>query len=76
LPLLFYLPFDHKQKKQTVTDTSGGCGASFEVSCVSHAFAGKSLLQRHRLVNDALRAEMPSIHALSIKKAVPPPDGA
>jgi stress-induced morphogen len=27
---------------------------------------------RHRLVNDALREEMPKIHALSIKKAAPP----
>ncbi|KAL6748563.1 bola protein [Haematococcus lacustris] len=55
-----------------VIDTSGGCGAAFEVSVVSAAFEGKSLLQRHRLVNDALRAEMPKIHALSVKRAVTP----
>ncbi|KAJ9526334.1 hypothetical protein QJQ45_009762 [Haematococcus lacustris] len=45
---------------------------AFEVSVVSAAFEGKSLLQRHRLVNDALRAEMPKIHALSVKRAVTP----
>ena len=31
-------------------DTSGGCGASFEVAVVSQLFAGKALLARHRMV--------------------------
>lgn len=40
---------------------------------VSRAFAGKTLLQRHRLVNDALRSEMAAgIHALSIRRAEAP----
>jgi stress-induced morphogen len=41
---------------------------------VARSFAGKTLLQRHRLINDALKAEMSQIHALSVKKAAPPPE--
>jgi len=70
-------PQHHHHHQQTVVDTSGGCGASYEVSVVSAAFAGKTLLARHRLINDALRAEMAHIHALSVKRAEapPPPSG-
>ncbi|KAK8942976.1 hypothetical protein KSP39_PZI009600 [Platanthera zijinensis] len=55
-----------------VIDTSGGCGASFDVEVVSEKFEGKRLLERHRLVNASLAEQMPHIHALSIKKALPP----
>ncbi|XP_058180479.1 protein BOLA2 [Rhododendron vialii] len=55
-----------------VIDTSGGCGASFAVEIVSEQFAGKRLLERHRMVNTALTEEMKEIHALSITKAVTP----
>ncbi|XP_022158776.1 protein BOLA2 [Momordica charantia] len=55
-----------------VTDTSGGCGASFVIDIVSGQFEGKRLLERHRLVNAALGEEMKQIHALSIKKALTP----
>ncbi|XP_043718516.1 protein BOLA2 [Telopea speciosissima] len=55
-----------------VTDTSGGCGASFEIEIVSEQFEGKRLLERHRMVNTALAEEMKQIHALSIKKALTP----
>ncbi|PKA58340.1 hypothetical protein AXF42_Ash013846 [Apostasia shenzhenica] len=55
-----------------VIDTSRGCGASFELEIVSEKFEGKRLLERHRLVNAALAEQMPHIHALSIKKALPP----
>ncbi|KAK4264802.1 hypothetical protein QN277_025932 [Acacia crassicarpa] len=55
-----------------VIDTSGGCGASFEIEIVSEQFEGKRLLERHRMVNAALEEEMKEIHALSIKKAVTP----
>lgn len=51
-----------------VMDTSGGCGASFNVSVVSPQFEGKNLLARHRMVNIALQKEMQTIHALSIRK--------
>ncbi|XP_072971901.1 protein BOLA2 [Typha angustifolia] len=55
-----------------VIDTSGGCGASFEIEIVSEKFEGKRLLERHRMVNAALVEEMKQIHALSIKKALTP----
>lgn len=59
-----------------VVDTSGGCGAAFEVEIVSPQFEGKTLLARHRLVNDTLKEEMASIHALSIKKCQTPAQAA
>ncbi|CAH9109771.1 unnamed protein product [Cuscuta europaea] len=55
-----------------VTDISGGCGASFEVEIVSSKFEGKRLLERHRMVNDALKEVLGDIHALSITKAQKP----
>ncbi|XP_020260517.1 protein BOLA2 [Asparagus officinalis] len=55
-----------------VIDTSGGCGASFEIEVVSEKFEGKRLLERHRIVNAALAEQMKEIHALSIKKAQTP----
>ncbi|KAF8064577.1 BOLA2 [Scenedesmus sp. PABB004] len=53
----------------TVLDTSGGCGAAFDVAVVSDAFEGKTPIARHRLIHDALASVMPDIHALSIKRA-------
>ncbi|CAA6660532.1 unnamed protein product [Spirodela intermedia] len=55
-----------------VVDTSGGCGASFEIEVVSEQFEGKRLLERHRMVNAALAEELKQIHALSIRKALAP----
>jgi len=47
-------------------------GGHFNVQIVSSAFAGKSLIQRHRLVYEALGDAMQSdIHALSIKAYTP-----
>lgn len=47
-------------------------GGHFNVVIVSEAFVGKSLLQRHRLVYDAVQDMMPQeIHALSIKALSP-----
>ena len=42
----------------SVEDTSGGCGAAFDVCLVSAAFSGKPPVARHRLVHDALKEEM------------------
>ncbi|CAG8438451.1 14017_t:CDS:2 [Ambispora leptoticha] len=53
------------------TDTSGGCGQSFDVIIVSSQFDGKSLLQRHRLVNDAIKDEIAQLHAFSQKTYTP-----
>ncbi len=47
-------------------------GGHFEVIIVSAAFAGKGLLQRHRMVYDALASSLHhDIHALSIKAYAP-----
>ncbi|TPX57055.1 hypothetical protein PhCBS80983_g04088 [Powellomyces hirtus] len=54
-----------------VIDTSNGCGQSFDVVIVSKLFEGKPLLQRHRLVNDALKDEIAVIHAFSQKTYTP-----
>lgn len=50
-----------------VSDVSGGCGQAYDVVIVSDQFEGKSTLQRHRLVNDRLKAEIASMHAFSQK---------
>ncbi|MCB1774222.1 MAG: BolA/IbaG family iron-sulfur metabolism protein [Gammaproteobacteria bacterium] len=53
-------------------DVSGD-GRHFEARVVSAAFEGKSLIQRHRMVMDAVKAEIASdeLHALSIKTETP-----
>lgn len=47
-------------------------GGHFTVTLVAAAFTGKSLLQRHRMVYDALGSAMHTdIHALSIRAYAP-----
>jgi BolA family transcriptional regulator, general stress-responsive regulator len=44
----------------------------FRVEIVSQAFAGKSRLQRHRMVNEVLAAELADrVHALAIAAKAP-----
>jgi BolA protein len=44
----------------------------FRVHIVSQAFEGKSRIERHRMINTALDAELKgSVHALAIKALVP-----
>jgi BolA protein len=52
---------------------SPGTGEShFRVLLVSPLFAGKSRLERHRLVNETLAAELKGkVHALAIKAYAP-----
>ena len=52
---------------------SPGTGEShFTIKVVSAAFAGKSRLERHRMVNQALAAELAGkIHALAIAALAP-----
>jgi stress-induced morphogen len=52
---------------------SPGTGEShFTIKVVSAAFAGKSRLERHRMVNQALAAELAGkIHALAITALAP-----
>lgn len=56
---------------QTVVDESDGCGGKFNAVIVSPQFEGKSILQRHRLVNAALADELKTIHAFSQKTFTP-----
>jgi len=53
--------------------SSPGTGEShFRVLLVSPVFAGKSRLERHRLVNETLAAELKGkVHALAIKAYAP-----
>ena len=46
-----------------------GEGCDFSVEVISEAFAGKSLLQQHRMVKDTVKAQLESneLHAFSIK---------
>lgn len=47
-------------------------GGHYVVTIVSSAFSGKSLLQRHRMVYDALSDVLGAeVHALSIKARAP-----
>ena len=51
--------------------SAGGAG-HFAVEIIADAFAGKTLIQRHRLIYDALDDAMNTeIHALSIKASTP-----
>ena len=43
----------------------------FSVMVVSDAFAGKSRLERHRMVNAALADELKTVHALAITALTP-----
>jgi BolA protein len=44
----------------------------FRVSIVAAAFAGKSRLDRHRMINQALSAELAGgVHALAIEASAP-----
>ena len=54
-------------------DVQGDDGVHFEAIVVSADFAGKSLLQQHRLVYAALggRMEREEIHALALKTYTP-----
>ncbi|XP_012251864.2 bolA-like protein 2 [Athalia rosae] len=54
-----------------VVDHSDGCGTKLVVLVVSNSFAGKPMLQRHRLVNSTLKEELKSIHAFSQKTLTP-----
>jgi BolA protein len=52
--------------------SSPGTGEShFSVMVVSNAFAGKSRIERHRMVNAALTDELKTVHALAITALTP-----
>ncbi len=50
----------------------GAQGGHYTVQIIAETFAGKSIIQRHRLIYDALQELMASeIHALSIQAKSP-----
>lgn len=54
----------------TVDDTTGA-GDHFEVRVSAPVFAGKALVEQHRLVYDALGTLMREVHALSLRTQAP-----
>ena len=54
-----------------VKDTSGGCGSFFNIYIVSSLFQGLPLVKQHRMVKQALKDEVSSIHGLSITTKTP-----
>lgn len=58
----------HKHAGHAEAKKSGG--RHFRVIMVSPDFEGKSLIQRHRMVYDALKPLAPHIHALALKLRV------
>ncbi|CAM9119707.1 unnamed protein product [Bubo scandiacus] len=52
-------------------EAAPGCAGSFRLLVVASAFRGRGLLQRHRLVNEALREELERIHALEQRTLTP-----
>ncbi len=59
--------------KATVVDLTGG-GDHFQAEIVSIAFAGKPIVQQHKMVYALFERELTdgSLHALSLKTRVPP----
>lgn len=56
-------------KAGTAGQTSG---THFRIKIVTDAFAGKSRLERHRVINDLLKAELAAgVHALAIDARAP-----
>jgi len=53
-----------------IADTTGA-GDHFDVAVTAAAFAGKTMIEQHRLVYGALADLMPQIHALSLRTAAP-----
>ena len=52
-------------------------GGHFQLLIVSSDFTGKTLVQRHRMINDALKEQFRSvIHALSIRALTPEEDSS
>ncbi|XP_068597546.1 bolA-like protein 2 [Brachionichthys hirsutus] len=66
--LLTELAAAHVEVEDTSPDR---CAASFKVLVVSSLFEGKSLLQRHRMVNACLVDELKGIHAFEQKTVTP-----
>lgn len=53
-----------------VEDTSGGCGAMFNVSVETAEFKGLSIMKQHRIVYETLKDEMSKLHGLHLETRV------
>jgi BolA protein len=63
---------DESYKHAGHSEAARAGGSHFQVMIVSPDFVGKTLVQRHRMVNDALKAEfIDGMHALAIKAKTP-----
>ncbi|KFD68307.1 hypothetical protein M514_19569 [Trichuris suis] len=56
---------------EVIDQSDGCCGLKLKVTVVSELFKGKKLVDCHHMIYDALKDEMPSIHALSIISKTP-----
>ncbi len=52
--------------KIEVTDTSGGCGAMYDIKVESPMFQGKTLVAQHKMVKSAIAEEIKTIHGLTV----------
>lgn len=57
--------------KLEVVDSSGGCGAMFEVHIVSDRFVNLSRVRREMLVNKAIKSEIARMHGIRINALAP-----
>ncbi|TPX34677.1 hypothetical protein SmJEL517_g02765 [Synchytrium microbalum] len=53
--------------KLAVNDVSGGCGSMYAVLVASPKFKGVSLVKQHRMVTEALQADIKEMHGIQIK---------
>lgn len=59
----------------TISDLAGD-GDHYAANVVSEAFRGKTRVQQHQMVYEALRGRMGGVlHALALQTAPPSPDG-
>lgn len=57
----------------TIRDLAGD-GDHYSATVISESFRGKSRVQQHQVVYEALKAEMGGkLHALALQTGVPPP---
>ncbi|KAG5884659.1 hypothetical protein JTB14_005403 [Gonioctena quinquepunctata] len=54
-----------------VEDTSGGCGAMFNVAVETAEFKGLSVMKQHRIVYDTLKEQITEIHGLHLETRAP-----
>uniref|UniRef100_A0A914XBD8 BolA-like protein 3 n=1 Tax=Plectus sambesii TaxID=2011161 RepID=A0A914XBD8_9BILA len=54
-----------------VNDISGGCGSMYQVSIEDPEFKGKMKVEQHRMVTEALKKEIASMHGITIQTKAP-----